>query len=440
MIAVDVKIRTHVKFNLIFLFLSGMLSFGAHASDYYDFLSESQVVVIPDAASKKIRGLEFGEESGSLFSTSGKGTETSWNFHKRELVAVEPDGTKTNDSSYSALKKKYSKRVVGSILFIDATQDKSYTAVCTSKGFIKIYDKYDEEYQLIEVFDGKVSCIKLSPDGKRLYTGSPEGFVTVYDVLSGALKYIVKGHWDSVECIAVSPDQAFFAAGYGDGTLKVWSCEDNELVASFLQIKDGRWAAWSKNARFTGPLVATVKSAEQIPDLKEYNAESKSIFSNEAFNSFGVWFRQDVPLTSEKDFIYSKLGFGINLEKKSELPVGFSTNISFDAGVRRVEFINLWFTACYDNGIFLVYDINDKFAVQPEFHVGVNFNTIRINSDVCLLYKPVTVDFILMPAVEFQYRLSPKDRLEVALYSKMAIEYSECVTDLGYRLGYKRRF
>lgn len=67
-----------------------------------------------------------------------------------------------------------------------------------------------------------VLCFTLSPDGKYLLTGSTDGMVRLWDILSGNLMRTLSGHSGPVLSIAVSPDNLHAASGEEDGSVIVW--------------------------------------------------------------------------------------------------------------------------------------------------------------------------------------------------------------------------
>jgi WD40 repeat protein len=68
----------------------------------------------------------------------------------------------------------------------------------------------------------RVLCTTFSPDGSILASGSGDGTVMLYDVVSGTLQRTLSEHKKYVNAISFSPDGVILASGSTDGTVKLW--------------------------------------------------------------------------------------------------------------------------------------------------------------------------------------------------------------------------
>lgn len=402
MIAVDVKL--FMKKNLFFTLIA------------FSFLFCSVAFAQEPSKAFEITYLSFGSDKGKLSTVSKNGLTNLWQYEKSVLEEAKT-GESVKKSDISEYKTKYADKVVGSINCIAVSKDEKFVAVSTKKGFIKIFDQNDEEYQLIEVYSGVVTAAEFSFDSKLLYAGFKDGLVHVYDVLTGALKAIIKGDSVPVSSLAVSPGNRHYAAGYKNGVVMVWESDSNQNIATLFNADAG-----------------SESSSESTAD-KIYN-----FFDLTSFRAIGGFYNQELPVAVENDYIDTKLGFGVTYEQKLEGILGYSGTFTWDFGVRNVDLIYLWMNMSLDGAVFVRHNFTEKLALQPEMHLGFNFNTVMINTDVAEWYKPCSLDFMMMPAVAVQYQLTDKHVLDGAVYTKFAFEQKDCIVNLGYRIGYRYRF
>jgi len=66
----------------------------------------------------------------------------------------------------------------------------------------------------------------VTPDGRRVVSGSSDKTLRVWDLASGRLLHTLEGHRTAVQAVAVTPDGRFAVSGSSDGTLRVWDIAD----------------------------------------------------------------------------------------------------------------------------------------------------------------------------------------------------------------------
>ena len=78
---------------------------------------------------------------------------------------------------------------------------------------------------------GQVTSVAISPDAKRIVSGSADKTVKVWDVATGRELLSLKGHTDAVRSVAFSPDGKRIVSGSGDKTVKVWDAGNGQGAA-----------------------------------------------------------------------------------------------------------------------------------------------------------------------------------------------------------------
>jgi WD40 repeat protein/serine/threonine protein kinase len=102
-----------------------------------------------------------------------------------------------------------------------------------------------------------VTCVTLSPDGRRVASGGGgffhDGEVYLSDAETGRQLQLLKGHEAQVLCLAFSPDGQWLATGGRDQTIRLWKTATGEAVHTLRGHSenvyavafrpDGRWLA-----------------------------------------------------------------------------------------------------------------------------------------------------------------------------------------------------
>ncbi|MSQ96988.1 MAG: hypothetical protein EXR98_20875 [Gemmataceae bacterium] len=68
-----------------------------------------------------------------------------------------------------------------------------------------------------------VHAVAASPDGKKLYTGSADKLVRIWDTTKQAPEKQFMGHTGPVTAVAVSPNLALLASGGADNSIRLWN-------------------------------------------------------------------------------------------------------------------------------------------------------------------------------------------------------------------------
>ena len=75
-----------------------------------------------------------------------------------------------------------------------------------------------------------VYALDYSPDGKHLVAGYNNNLVRVWDITTGQMVRVLKGHTGVVWSVAYSPNGKMIISGSADKTVKCWNAETGELI------------------------------------------------------------------------------------------------------------------------------------------------------------------------------------------------------------------
>lgn len=85
-----------------------------------------------------------------------------------------------------------------------------------------------------------IMCIAVSPDARWVATGSFDGVVRIWDVLSGELVERLKGEQISIRSVAFHPDSEGLISGSEDKTVSYWDIRPMiQAVTAGEQAKGG---------------------------------------------------------------------------------------------------------------------------------------------------------------------------------------------------------
>jgi WD40 repeat protein/serine/threonine protein kinase len=104
-----------------------------------------------------------------------------------------------------------------------------------------------------------VDCVAFSPDSRLLATGGADKVVRLWDLASGRLERVLRGHTDWILSLAFSPDGSLLAVGGGEGLVK------GKPTSAELRVWDVRTGAMLRSLRGHS---AAVRSVAFSPDGK----------------------------------------------------------------------------------------------------------------------------------------------------------------------------
>ena len=101
--------------------------------------------------------------------------------------------------------------------------------------------KADQARMVLEGHEHGVWSVAVTPDGKKIVSGSVNGPLKVWDLESGECRATLEGHTSSVPGVAVTPDGKKVVSSSWDKTLKVWSLETAQCIATLDGASELNW-------------------------------------------------------------------------------------------------------------------------------------------------------------------------------------------------------
>lgn len=84
----------------------------------------------------------------------------------------------------------------------------------------------------------RVRALSITPDGRRLITGSSDNTCRLWDIATGEALKTLKGHTDWVNAVSITPDGQHLISVSSDKTCIIWNLESAEKVAVFNTISE----------------------------------------------------------------------------------------------------------------------------------------------------------------------------------------------------------
>jgi WD40 repeat protein len=167
---------------------------------------------------------------------------------------------------------------------IGATIDRVDNSIITPVvEYLKKNQKENQE-KILKGHKDTVRCVAYSPDGSHIVSGSreTENNLILWDSKTGKKIKILKGHKDTVRCVAYSPDGSYIVSGSmeTENNLILWDSKTGEKIKVLKGHKYGVYCvAYSPDGNYivSGSYVDDnlilwdSKTGEKIKSLNEYN-------------------------------------------------------------------------------------------------------------------------------------------------------------------------
>jgi tetratricopeptide (TPR) repeat protein len=151
-----------------------------------------------------------------------------------------------------------------------------------------------------------VKTVAVSPDGRRVLSGSDDKTVRLWDALSGQELAVLRGHESSVTSVTFSPDGQRILSGSRDGTMRLWDSQSGQELAVFRGHEgrchsvafspDGRHVlsgSSDKTVRLwdaqTGQELAKLMGHERSIESVTFSPEGKRVLSGSEDKTLRLW-------------------------------------------------------------------------------------------------------------------------------------------------------
>ncbi|XP_053393326.1 protein qui-1-like [Mercenaria mercenaria] len=84
-----------------------------------------------------------------------------------------------------------------------------------------------------DIHSGPVTCIAMTPDSKKLISGSQDGLLKTWNLDISDFSENFAGHTAAVTCLDLASDNSFAVSGSSDKTLKVWSITMATVITNY---------------------------------------------------------------------------------------------------------------------------------------------------------------------------------------------------------------
>ncbi|MCL2923671.1 MAG: trypsin-like peptidase domain-containing protein [Trichodesmium sp. MAG_R04] len=252
-----------------------------------------------------INGIVKLQENSDVIVSGGIEINTFWNWRQRVSLptvqtpvstaettnyvptntSMKEDDTKTalNFTLAKAITNEIS-GIVNSIVALNA-----YIVIGSSNGMISVWDiKNAEIIAIWKAHPDSVNSVAVTPDEQFVISGSDDKTIKIWklpknkNITDIILVRTIPGHTDVVDGVAIAPNGKIFASGSWDGTIKIWNLGSGEL----LQTLEGH--SEIVNAIAISPDGQFLASGSKDNMIKLWNLKTAQVVRTISTNSLSI--------------------------------------------------------------------------------------------------------------------------------------------------------
>ncbi|GBU26853.1 hypothetical protein R84B8_00368 [Treponema sp. R8-4-B8] len=151
-----------------------------------------------------------------------------------------------------------------------------------------------------------VNSVAISPDGKTVVSGSDDGTIKLWDLVTSREIRTLSGHSSAVESVMFSPDSKTVVSGSSDNTIKLWDAVTGREIRTlsghsrFVEFvvfsPDGKnvvSGSWDETIKLwdvdTGREIRTLSGHSGLVLSVAFSSDGKTVVSSSSDNTIKLW-------------------------------------------------------------------------------------------------------------------------------------------------------